>query len=401
MTLPLEGIKVIDMSQVYFGPGGAVYLADQGAEVIKIETLRGDAMRHRYTTPYLTKWNLSKPFLSLNRNKKSISFDIDPEEARKIVSDLCSSADVFIINMRPGAEKRFGLDFDTLSRINEKLIYVAISGFGSEGPDAELPGYDIVLQARSGILSLRTFPDGTPVPYPIMFSDMSGCMSLSYSVMLALWDREKTGKGQKIECSLLNQALAMQMQQLIWVDNDKGSLPGDAPSAISSCYQCADDKWIAIVVMESNQWAGLCRVLDLEHLIDDPKFDSYEGRVENAAELGSLFQGIFPTNSSDYWTSELNRERVPCSLVQERDDLLTDDQVIKNRMIGSDIHPTVGNINYVMPPFKMSNHGHVNSAQMPAPLLGEHTREILQNLGYEKEEIDSLLTRNIIRANFD
>ena len=122
MTLPLQGIKVIDMSQVYFGPGGAVYLADQGAEVIKIETIRGDAMRHRYTSPYLTKWNMSKPFLSLNRNKKSISLDIRTEEGKKIVSDLCKTTDVFILNMRPGTEKQFGLDFETLSKINDKLI---------------------------------------------------------------------------------------------------------------------------------------------------------------------------------------------------------------------------------------------------------------------------------------
>ena len=128
MPPPLEGIKVIDMSQIYFGPGGAVYLADQGADVIKVETLRGDSMRHRYTSPYLTQFNLSKPFLSLNRNKKSISLDIGTAEGQKIVFDLCSSADVFILNMRPGAEKKFGLDFDTLSQINEKLI--SISAFG-------------------------------------------------------------------------------------------------------------------------------------------------------------------------------------------------------------------------------------------------------------------------------
>ena len=149
--------------------------------------------------------------------------------------------------MRPGTEKQFELDFESLFKSNPKLIYVSISGFGSEGPDASLPGYDIVLQAKSGVLSLRKFPDGTPVPYPIMFSDMSGCMSLSYSVMLALWEREKTGKGQKIECSLFNQALAMQMQQLIWIENDQGSLPGNAPSAMASCYECFDDKWLSLI----------------------------------------------------------------------------------------------------------------------------------------------------------
>tara|TARA_Y100000996_G_scaffold232579_1_gene183034 strand:- start:1852 stop:3057 length:1206 start_codon:yes stop_codon:yes gene_type:complete len=401
MTLPLQGIKVIDMSQVYFGPGGAVYLADQGAEVIKIETIRGDAMRHRYTSPYLTKWNMSKPFLSLNRNKKSISLDIRTEEGKKIVSDLCKTTDVFILNMRPGTEKQFGLDFETLSKINDKLIYVSISGFGNEGPDSSLPGYDIVLQAKSGVLSLRKFPDGTPVPYPIMFSDMSGCMSLSYSVMLALWDREKTGKGQKIDCSLFNQALAMQMQQLIWVENDRGNLPGNSPSAMASCYECSDGKWIAIVVMESNQWAGLCRVLELDHLIEDSDYNSYENRVINASDLAELLRGIFPTKDSTYWIEKLNQESIPCSIVQERDDLLKDDQVISNKMIVSDTHPKVGKISYVMPPFKMSDHDYVKSARLPAPLLGEHTKEILKDLGYKDEEIQSFLDRNIVNQNIE
>ena len=399
MTLPLQGIKIIDMSQVYFGPGGAVYLADQGADVIKIETLRGDAMRHRYTSPYLTKWNLSKPFLSLNRNKKSISLDIRTHEGKQIVSDLCSTADVFILNMRPGTEKQFGLDYETITKINDKLIYVSISGFGSEGPDASLPGYDIVLQSKSGVLSLRKFPDGTPVPYPIMFSDMSGCMSLSYSVMLALWDREKTGKGQKVECSLLNQALAMQMQQLIWVEKDQGDLPGNTPSAMSSCYQCSDGIWIAIVVMEANQWAGLCNVLDLEHMIDDPKFNSYQGRSENASDLGELLGGIFPTNDSSYWITRLHNEGIPSSIVQERDELLVDDQILSNKMIVSDIHPHVGNLSYVMPPFKMSDHGYIDSARLPAPLLGEHTKEILRSLGYKEKEIQSLIEKNIVRTD--
>ena len=396
---PLEGIKVIDMSQIYFGPGGAVYLADQGADVIKVETLRGDSMRHRYTSPYLTQFNLSKPFLSLNRNKKSISLDIGTAEGQKIVFDLCSSADVFILNMRPGAEKKFGLDFDTLSQINEKLIYVSISGFGNEGPDASLPAYDIVLQAKSGILSLRRHPDGTPVPYPIMFSDMSGCMSLSYSVMLALWEREKTGIGQKVECSLLNQALAMQMQQLIWIENEEDSLAGEAPSAMASCYQCSDDEWIAIVVMEANQWTALCKVLELEHLVNHPKFNTYEGRVKNALELGELISGIFFTKTSDYWILKLKEGAVPSSIVQDRNDLLLDDQVVANRMILSDIHPSVGTLNYVMPPFKMSSHNYINSARLPAPLLGEHSKEILDSLGYREEEIQSLVNRNIVRTN--
>ena len=186
---------------------------------------------------------------------------------------------------------------------------------------------------------------------------------------------------------------------MIWLENEEDSLPSEAPSAMASCYQCSDEEWIAIVVMEANQWTALCKVLDLEHLVNHPKFNTYEGRVKNAPELGELLRGILFTKPSDYWILKLKEGAIPSSIVQDREDLLSDDQVVANRMIVSDIHPSVGALNYVMPPFKMSSHNYINAARLPAPLLGEHSKEILNSLGYKEDEIQSLVNRNIVRTN--
>lgn len=396
MTLPLDGIRVVDMSQVYFGPGATVYLADQGAQVVKVETLRGDSMRHRYTTPYLHKWALSKPFLALNRNKRSVAVDVHTREGQGIVHSLAEWADVFVLNVRPGTESRLALDYDTLRGRNERLIYASISAFGREGPEAGMPGYDIVLQSRSGVLSTRRFPDGTPVPYPIMFSDMSGCMALSYAVMLALWQRERTGKGQRIDASLLNQALAMQMQQLVWVDNDPSPLPGSQATAMASCYECSDGRWLTIVVVEDYQWRALAGVLGLEHLADDADLATYEGRVQRASELGELVAGVFSTQGLEHWMERLRASGIPSAPVVQRDDLPADAQVVANRMLLEQDHPTVGRIRVVAPPFRLSESSDDLRVRSAAPTLGEHTDEVLGELGYSESSIATMRERGIV-----
>lgn len=283
--LPLAGIKVVDMAQVYMGPGAAMYLADQGADVIKVEPLVGDTVRRLHTTPYLKERSLSKPFLALNRNKRTIAVDVRAAEGQEIVHRLATWADVFILDFRQGTEGKVRLDYETLAALNSRLIYASITAFGREGPEASLPGYDTVLQARSGILSTRRNSDGTPIPSAVMIADMSGAMGLSYAIMLALWEREKAGQGQRVDISLFQASLAMQAQQMIWVENDTSPLPGQRPSALNSCYQCEDEQWINIVVAEDHQWRALCRVLELEHLADDPDFASYEQREQRAQEI--------------------------------------------------------------------------------------------------------------------
>ncbi len=397
MGLPLAGINVVDMSQVYFGPGTAVYLADQGAEVIKVEPLQGDTMRYRYTSPYLEEWGFSKPFLALNRNKRSVAVDVHATEGQEIVHRLAQWADVFILNMRPGSEARVSMDYATLGELNPRLIYASISAFGREGPEAHLPGYDIVLQSRSGILSTRRYPDGTPVPYPIMFSDMSGCMALSYAVMVALWEREKTGMGQRIDTSLLNQALAMQMQQLVWVYGDGSPLPGGRPTAMASCYQCADGQWLTIVVIEDHQWTSLCGVLGLDHLTQETNLATYELRLQSADELGAILSAVFQTQHREHWLERLRPAGVPCAPVIERDELANDPQTLANRMFLDQDHPIVGPIKVVAPPFQLAGTLDEIRLRRPAPVLGQHTGEILRELGYDIEGISRLHKQGVVK----
>ncbi|MDO8671787.1 MAG: CoA transferase [Dehalococcoidia bacterium] len=394
--LPLEGIKVVDMAQVFMGPGAALYLGDQGAEVIKVEPLAGDSTRWLHTTPYLVAHGFSKPFLALNRNKRSIALQARSEEGLDIVQRLVRWADVFILNLRPGTEGEMRLDYESLAAINPRLIYVTISAFGYEGPENSLPGYDIIIQSRSGMLSTRRDSDGTPVPSVIMVSDISGCMSLSYAIMVALWERERTGKGQRIDGSLLHSGLAMQMQQLVWVENDNTPLPGQRPTALATCYLCADDRWITIVLIEHHQFKSLCRVMELEHLADDPRFVTYEQRLDQATELHEILEAIFQTRSLEEWIMRLRAAGVPCSPVVERGDVPDDPQTIANRMLQVQDHPAVGKIKVVSPPFNLSNTRDENRLRRPAPGLGEHTVEVLRDLGYDEESISILQKKKLV-----
>jgi crotonobetainyl-CoA:carnitine CoA-transferase CaiB-like acyl-CoA transferase len=397
MSLPLEGINVVDMSQVFFGPGAAMYLAEQGAEVIKVEPLRGDSMRYRHTSPYLEARGFSKPFLSLNRNKRAIAVDVHTTEGQEIVHRVAKWADVFILNMRPGSEERVRMDYDTLNYLSPRLIYASISAFGREGPDASLPGYDIVLQSRSGILSTNRHPDGTPVPYAVMVSDMSGCIALSYAIMLALWEREKTGAGQRIDTSLLNQALAMQMQQLVWVEGDDSALPGARPTAMASTYRCEDDQWLTIVVVEDHQWKSLCRVLDLEHLAEDPALASYELRLQRAAELGELLSAVFETRPRGHWLEQLRGANVPSGAVVQREELARDPQAVANQMLLEQDHPVVGRVKMVALPFHLSGSRDETRLRRPAPSLGQHTDDILREMGYDAAAVSRLRQQGVVK----
>lgn len=397
MALPLDGVKVVDLARVFFGPGTAMYLADQGADVVKVESMEGESGRYKFSSPYLQKRGFSKAFLALNRNKRGISLDMRTADGQGILHRLARWADVFILNFPPGGEAKVSLGYEALAAINPRLIYVSVTAFGNQGPDASLPGYDIVLQAQSGILSTARNSDGQPIPSVVRMGDMSGSMALAYAVMLALWQRERTGKGQRVDTSILNAALAIQLEKLIWVEGDDSPPAGQEPSALYNTYRCRDNQWLAIVVMEEHQWRRLCPVLGLDHLADSPEFATFRSRMERAIELYEILQAVFETRPCDEWVRAMKLARVPCSKVVNRQDVPKDPQAIANQMFVEQDHPVVGKVTTVAPPFQLSGSRDERWLRLPTPALGQHTAEILRELGYDDAAISSYTQRAIVR----
>lgn len=396
MSLPLEGIKIVEIAQVYLGPGAAAHLADQGAEVIKVETLRGDSLRSMRTSPYLERHGLSYAFLALNRNKRSIALDMHSPAGQSIVHELVKRADVCILNLRPKAAAALHLDYDTLSSLNPRLIYAAISAYGSQGPEASAPGYDIVIQSRSGAMGSRP-PGIAPVPSPITIADLPGSLSLAFAIMTALWERQSTQRGQRIDISLLHTALAMQMNSLVWVTGEEKPARARLPNALATCYQCADGLWLTVVAVENRQWEDLCEVLELPNLAKDPRFGSYEARLRAAPELFEIMGAVFQTGRRDEWIARLKKKDVPCTAVAEPIEVPEDPQVVANRMLCEQYHPALGcMVKTVAAPFQLSSTDNEPISRRPAPLLGQDTKEILSELGYDSESILRLERQGLV-----
>ncbi|MDO8533009.1 MAG: CoA transferase [Dehalococcoidia bacterium] len=392
MALPLEGIRVIDSSQIFAGPGAAMYLGDQGADVIKIEPPGGDPCRGLHTSERLG--NMSKPWLIINRNKRSIVVDIRTPDGREIVHRLVGTSDVFIHNYRLGVDKRLGVDYETLSRLNPRLVYLHVTGFGKKGPFAHTPAYDLAVQARAGILGARRLADGTPIGSPIMVSDLAGAMLLAYGVTLALFQRTRTGRGQTVESSLLNISLAMQSYQLVQVEGENTPLPGSLPNALYSPYKAADNEWLMFVCITDAQWHGLCRITGLEHLGEDPAFDTYMKRLLLSPELQPVLDAVFATKPRAEWLNLLQEAEIPSSPIQSREEVFADPQVLANDMITTYRHPVVGNVKFLNVPLELD--GIRGTLRRPAPTLGQHTDEVMAEMGFSPAEVKRMRAAKVV-----
>lgn len=386
MGTALKGVRVLDISQVYAGPGAAVYLADQGADVIKVEPPGGDNCRTLFTSDYLG--DMSKPFLALNRNKRGIVLDLTTKGGQEVVHRLVARSDAVIVNVRSAVARRLALDYETLRAINHRLVYASVSAFGPEGPDAGKPGYDLVLQARAGILAARRYPDGTPVAHSVMVSDMSGAAMLAYAITAALFQRERTGQGRRIDISLLGMAVAMQAQQLVRVARDKSPTSTTMGNALYSPYRCLDGKHLIAVVLTNEQWVRLCHVLGLEHMAQDPDYDTYIKRLAHNEEIAELLAGIFGTRPRGEWLVLLEEVDIPCSVVAEGEEVYDDAQLRANEYIIDHLHPLVGPVTMMGSPFSFD--GEHYAVNLPAPTLGQHTNEVLREVGYTEAQIGEL-----------
>jgi len=403
--MPLEGIRVLDWTLWQQGPVATVMLADLGAEVIKIEErVGGDPGREILAIAGVMagisgEWNFY--FENFNRNKKGITLDIRKEKGKDVLYRLVEKSDVFVHNFRKGVPERLGIDYETLSRHNPRLIYAHASAFGPQGPEAAKTGMDFTFQARGGLMHSIGEPGVFPQLAPIGVADELGGIMLSYAVLAALIARERTGVSQKVEVSALGSLIWLQQLTMGLILMLKQPPPRlgrrDQGNPLWNYYPCQDERWIMLAMLQSDRyWPDFCRVIGREDLAKDPKFEDMWKRSENHEELIDMLDQIFMSKPRDEWMKILKEGGdFIFGPVNSLLDLEEDPQVVANQYITTFDHPTHGPIKLVGIPYHLSQTP--CSLRLPAPEFGQHTEEVLLEIGgYSWEEIEKLREEEVI-----
>jgi formyl-CoA transferase len=393
---PLHGVRVLDLTRVVAGPYCSMFLGDLGAEVVKVERpVAGDDTRG-WGPPFTG--GESAYFLSINRNKQSLTLDLKSKRAAEILRALAKRADVIIENFRPGTMERLGLGEKDLRRINPRLIYGSLTGFGADGPMSDWPGYDLIVQAWGGLMSITGTPDGEPVKVGVAIIDLVAGLMLGKAIVAALYVREKTGIGQRIDTSLLEAEVA----SLINVGSNYligGNIParwGNAhPNIVPYQHFKTADGYLVIGVASETIWRRFCAAVGEGALIDDPRFSNNAKRVENRSALIALLSAMFSKRDNDTWFQLLTQAEVPCAPVQTIDQVFHAPQVLHRKMLLEVDHPTAGKIRMAGIPVKFSDTP--AAVRKPPPLLGQHNEEVLRNwLGMSAAAIEELKKEKII-----
>ncbi len=405
MSMPLEGIRVLDWTVWQQGPVAGEMLGDLGAEVIKIEErVGGDPgrgiMRLIGAQTGITG-GINYYFENNNRNKKGITVDLRKEKGKEIIYRLVEKSDVFVQNFRHGVAARLGLDYQTLSQYNPKLIYATASGYGPKGPDRAEPAFDFLGLARSGIMTMVGEPDMPPLTIRGGIADQMGAIMLAYAVLAALVARERLGVGQEVDVSHLGSMIWLQSLNVASVlmlkQEPIRACRARAGNPLYNYYLCADNKWIALAHLQPDrQWPDVCKALGIEELINDPRFENMEKRSENCVELVSIFDRIFATKTREKWMKILKETGdIICFGISTISDLVNDPQVIANDYIVDFDHPIAGKLKVVGIPIQFSKTP--GAVRLPAPQFGQHTEEVLLDIcGYTWDEISEFRDQQVI-----
>ena len=393
---PLNGVRVLDLTRVLAGPYCTMFLGDLGAEIVKIEQPGvGDDTRG-WGPPFAG--GESAYFLCINRNKKSATIDLKSAEGIALIRRLAEKADVLIDNFRPGTMERLGLGEEVLRAANPKLIYASLTGFGADGAMADFPGYDLIVQAWGGLMSITGMPDGDPTKVGVAIIDLVAGLMLGKSIAAALFAREKLGIGQRIDTSLLEAEVAT----LINAGSNYlvgGKVPGRWGNAHPTIvpyqsFQTADS-YLVIGVASELIWRRFCPAIGKPELADDPRFAKNADRVANRAALIVILSELFRQRVNATWLPLLNEAEVPCAPIQTIDQVFAAPQVRHRQMLVEVEHPTVGTLRMAGIPVKFS--ATPASIRLPPPLLGQHTEEVLSSwLGVSEKEIAELKARKIV-----
>ena len=381
----LEGIRVLDLSRVLAGPYSTMMLADFGADVIKIEAPKvGDDSRA--FGPFVGKE--SAYFMSLNRNKRSITLNLKDATHCDLFREMVKKADVVVENYRPGTMEKFGLGYDELKKINPKLVYAACSGFGHTGPYMDKPAYDIIVQAMGGIMSITGEEGGEPTRVGASVGDVTAGMFTAYGIMLALFHRERTGQGQKVDVGMLDCQVAI-LENAIARYVTSGVVPGPLgnrhPSITPFSAFTAKDGHIIVGAGNDRLWARLCTLLELPDMIEDPRFVNNGKRTENVKELMTTLNGVFKNKTINEWLGLLEEAGLPCAPINTVDRIINDPQIEARNMIVEVEHPIAGSLKMPGVPVKLSETP--GTVERYAPLLGEHTVEVVEEvLGWDESK---------------
>ena len=394
----LSGMVVLDLTQIMAGPYCTMVLADMGADVIKVEKPNGGDDNRRMGPPFIKDW--SAGFLALNRNKRSLVLDLRSQNGQAVFKRLVQDVDVVVENFRPGVMDRLGLGYETLAAIRPSLVYCSISGFGNTGPSAAKGGFDLVAQGVSGLMSITGHPGMPPAKIGVPITDISAGLLAANGVLSAYIHALKTGQGQQVDTSLLEAGVAY----TVWESSvyfAGGEIPGPLGSAhrVSAPYQAlrTADGYLNIGAATQPTWEQLCRAIGLETLIDDPRFKLPGDRKASESELAALLEETFTTDTTVNWLEMLDKAGVVAGPIYNMDQVYKDPQVLARKMLVDLEDPDLGTIHNIGIPVKLSvTPGQIRTR---APMLGEHSAEILLERGFSQSEVDELVAAGVVVEN--
>lgn len=382
-SLPLAGVRVLDVSQVMAGPFACMLLADMGADVIKVEP-PGVGDQSRGAMGFKLKGSDSMGFLNMNRNKRSITLNLKTEAGRKVLFKLAEKADILIENYRPGVMKRLGIDYERLSALNPALVYASISGFGQSGPWADRPGFDLMAQAMSGIMSVTGYPGGPPVKAGVPVADIGCGLFAIYGVLSAYIGAKATGRGQHIDASLFDSALAFSVWDIsqYWGTGEP-PVPLGTANRMSAPYQAvkAADGYFVMGATSQKLWQQLCHLLGRPELLDDPRFATVSLRLAHRPELIAVLEQSFAARNCQAWIDEMLAVGIPAGPILSYPQAFESEHG-RNREMRIEIdHPVEGKVPNIGFPVKFL--GTPAQVRLPPPLLGQHTQAVLAELGFD------------------